>query len=393
MKSFLGGAAFVLALVAGSPRASAYGWMIRHGYPACATCHEDPSGAGLLTPYGRAQGVLLMSTRWGSGRDDEAAARLGEFLFGAVHLPDALSLGGEARGAELVSSVASQGVASQFILMQTDLDAGLHVSRLHAEASLGYAKDGAYPATLAGSGSARLVSRTHWIGVDLGADHDILLRAGRIDVPFGLRIIEHTAWVRAATRTDINASQEHGLALAFTGSSWRGEAMAIAGNYQLHPDAARERGLSGTLEYDLSERVAFGASTLVTHAREDVSLQTALWRQAHGLFARASPAPWLVLMGEADFLLYSQPGYNAWGLAGFAQADIEPVQGLHLMGTFECQDRDVGVLGLSLGGWLGVAWFFAPHADVRLDGVVQSVAVQGQTVLAESALAMLHFYL
>jgi hypothetical protein len=132
---------------------------------------------------------------------------------------------------------------------------------------------------------------------------------------------------------------------------------------------------------------------MVTHAERDAVVQTPLWRQAHGLFARASPAPWLVLLAEADALLASQEIHNAFGMAGWLQADVEPLQGLHLIGTFECKDSDLGALGLSVGGWAGVAWFFVPHADLRVDGIVQSMAVPGATVMAESVLAQLHFYL
>ena len=46
--------------------AQAYPWMIRHDYTGCGVCHVDPSGAGLLTDYGRAQSVLLMQMNYGS---------------------------------------------------------------------------------------------------------------------------------------------------------------------------------------------------------------------------------------------------------------------------------------------------------------------------------------
>jgi len=261
--------AFVLVSFAWIPSASAYAWMVRHGYTACAMCHADPSGGGLLTPYGRAQGSLLLATRFGG--DDEAAARLGEFLFGAVHLPEEVLLGGAARGMELVTSVDGQNDA-RFILMQADAQAGLNLGRFHADGSIGFATSGAFGASLAGDDSGRLVSRSHWLGVDLDADHAWLLRAGRINLPFGVRIIEHTAWVRASTRTDINASQQHGLSLAYTGDKVRAEVMGILGNFQISPDEVRERGYSGTIEYAPSGRAAVGASSLVTHAATDLIL-------------------------------------------------------------------------------------------------------------------------
>jgi len=379
-------------------RAHAYSWMIRHGYTNCATCHVDPSGGSLLTPYGRAQGVLLMTSRYGA-TDDEAAVKQGELLFGAFDVPAALQLGGDVRGALLATSIGGGPVEGRGILMQADLQAGVRLDRFRAAGSLGFAAAGAFAASVVGNDEARMVSRTHWLGVALGADDEFLLRAGRINVPYGVRTIEHTAWIRKDTRSDINVSQQHGVALSYNGTAWRGEVMAILGNYQISPDAYRERGYSAYIELTPSEHIAFGVSSLVTHANTDLQLQTALWRQAHGAFVRYSPVQWLVLLAEADFLMYSQPEHNAFGVSVWTQADFEPTQGLHLIATVEGSDRDAGTQGLSMGGWAGVAWFFLPHVDVRIDGVLQSVAIPGAPgssalrVTAESVIAQLHVYL
>jgi hypothetical protein len=45
---------------------------------------------------------------------------------------------------------------------------------------------------------------------------------------FGVRDIEHTMYVRAQTRTDINEFQQHGLAIAYSGSKVRTELMVCA---------------------------------------------------------------------------------------------------------------------------------------------------------------------
>jgi len=63
MRAILG---VVAAVGLFSTAASAYPTMIRNGYTQCATCHADPSGGTLLTPYGRAQSELLLSSRWGA---------------------------------------------------------------------------------------------------------------------------------------------------------------------------------------------------------------------------------------------------------------------------------------------------------------------------------------
>ena len=384
------GIAFLVA-TAVPQRAQAYAWMIRYGYAECATCHVDPSGGGLPTAYGRAQGVLLLASRWGQ-TDDEAAVKAGEFLFGAFELPDELALGGDVRPGAFAMSVDGQSRA-RALLMQADVEAGLHVDRFRSGASVGFASDGAFAATVVGDDNGRLISRTHWAGVDIGADHQWLLRAGRINLPYGLRIVEHTAWVRRETRTDINVSQQHGAALAYSGQGWRGEAMAIAGNYQVSPDAYRERGYSAFIEAAPDQKVAVGVSSLVTHAELDPTLQSGLWRQAHGAFVRYAPDPWIVLSAEADFLMHSQPSHNAFGLAAFVQADAELTQGLHLILSLESNDHDFGLQSPSWGAWASVGWFFFPHADLRIDGQVQRVELPGMAVTAEALVGQLHFYL
>ena len=81
----------VLCGVLVASRSEAYPWMIRHEYTGCASCHADPSGAGLITAYGRAQGYLLLPTKYG-GSAEEDPGRMAQFLFGAIPLPDTLLL-------------------------------------------------------------------------------------------------------------------------------------------------------------------------------------------------------------------------------------------------------------------------------------------------------------
>ena len=90
-----------------SPPAFAYAWMIRHGYTGCITCHADPSGAGLLTPYGRAQSDLLLRTHYTSGTPEEPAKSAGP-VFGLISPPDSLLLGGQFREMDMYLKPAGQ---------------------------------------------------------------------------------------------------------------------------------------------------------------------------------------------------------------------------------------------------------------------------------------------
>lgn len=375
-------AAALLTALSWSPSAKAYPWMIRHTYFGCSTCHTDVSGGGLLTAYGRAQSDVLLPMRYGGegGSGDSISP-----LWGLVSTPDWVSAGGSYRHMTLFQP--SEDNLKTFP-MQMDLYGEIDVGIVSAGGSLGLSR------VKAGSPFARraqvttnqgdgwnLISRTHFVGVQLTPS--IKLRAGRLELPFGVRIPEHTMWVRRETRTDRESSQEHGLSVSYDAECWRGELMAIAGNYQMGPDQLRERGYSGYAELRASEMAAVGASSLVLHAGADFqTLEEDVTRQVHGLFARAALFESLSVFAEGDVLLRSR---RDLGYVGFLQFDLEFIQGLHALGTAEILDRgyqdtgdpydtiriEPGFGHPALGGWLSLDWFFFHQLEARFDTVAR----------------------
>lgn len=99
-------------------------------------------------------------------------------------------------------------------------------------------------------GSAKLISRLYWLGVD----RPFLLRAGRTNLPFGGRQVEHTMWVRSSTRTNTN-------------DAWSPTPLATSSS--CHANDVRDRG-SVTAPSGLAMR----ARGLI--AGDDTSLQNAL---------------------------------------------------------------------------------------------------------------------
>ena len=260
--------------------------------------------------------------------------------------------------------------------MRTSAAAEVRLGPVRAAAELGYAS--AQTVQLAtvsrNQDGGNLVSREHWLGLAF-AGETVLVRGGRINLPFGLRNIEHSSFVRAATRTDINEDQQAGIAVAITKDDWRAEGMAILGNYSLRPDALRERGFAGYVETALSPTVAVGLSALATRA--DAALETRLpsLRQAYGLTARAAPWTPLVFSLELDALLSSALGRSSLktGDAGWLQADLEVLRGVHLLGAAERLASPAGGAA-QYGFWGGAAWFVVPHLDVRTDVIRRSSA-------------------
>jgi hypothetical protein len=374
--------------------AHAYTWMIRHDYGGCTPCHRDPSGGGILTPYGRAVGGLLLSTRYAAPATDEADPT-DEFLFGAVPLPDEIMLGGDGRLMWYASKV--EGVETQYdsFLMQADLEAAVNVHHVLASGSIGYAEQGALNAAITNENEQNLVSRVHWLGYEFDETTSLVLRAGRMNLPFGIRNVEHTSWVRDETDTSVNADQQHGIAVAWAPAHFRGELMAILGNYQIHPDQYRERGGSGYLEWQPFAKLALGASALVTHRDTDPVTLKETWRHAYGLFGRWATG-WepLVVLAEADYVLRSsKQDFHRSGIVALAQADVEMIQGVHFLVTGEAKDVGIDGTPFSYGIWISQAWFLAPHLDLRVDSTYQNLGDEFGRTDVLTLIAQAHMYL
>jgi hypothetical protein len=371
--------------------AHAYAWMIRHGYAQCVTCHVDPSGAGALSAYGREIADSKLRTQYGPPSD----SRLGNFLFGAVELPEQFDFRGDLRVLGLSTKVERSPLERRLVWMQLDARATLQDGPIVASATLGYAPKGALGAALTRTPDSNVVSREHWLGAWLNEDRTFLLRAGRMNVPFGVRSIEHTLWARAQTGTDINDQQQFGVSASLSGDSYRAELMAIIGSFQIRPDAFRQRGYSGYFEYTALPTLGVGVSSRLVHLELDPRLLKEEWKHAHGLFGRwATPWKPLVLLGEGDYVLES-PKYQTrrTGVVGYLQADIEPTDGVHLMGTLEASNVSTVDAPMSFGTWLSYQWFFAPHADIRLDNIYQSIGTSAGRMDALSFLIQGHLSL
>lgn len=351
--------------------AHAYPWMIRHEYTGCATCHVDPSGGYLLTAYGRAQTQTLLST-FGHGPAGDEVDRRSEFGFGLVSLPPWLNLGATVREAYMWSKEVSpeqRPATTLSLLMQADLRAAITADRFVATGSIGYLRHGRHAAQITRGDQDVLVSREFWVGYHLGEEQQSMIRAGRMYLPFGLRVIEHPFYVRSMTGTNIDLQQQYGVAFFHEEETYHAELMVIAGNYQIFPDAYRQRGYSGYVEFTVMPRLQLGASSLVTYQKLDPDLMQSAVHGAHGAMLRWSPDVKIAVLAEADIIHSVINGsVNHAGFASMAQLDYEFLRGLHGMATTEFYlPPKVQALWLNRE-WLSIAWFAYPHVDLRLDG-------------------------
>ncbi len=376
--------------------AFAFPWSAKHGYGSCAVCHVDPSGGGQLAAFGRTESERLV--RWRPGTPDltdDAGARNARFLW-FLELPDAVNLSGNLRFGALVQP----GKTPAAIPLEKAVDlsgtfTAADTALLHVTFGFGRG-DAVAPAIVVprcdpdaeGKCGASLVARTFWAGARLEGGA-VVLRGGRLAVPFGLRNIEHTSYVRALTRTDTNVQQQLGVAAAYVSGTFRAEVMGLAGGFL---ESTREGGYAAYGEYALGPRAYVGVSSLVAHGAASSTLvdPRPATRHAHGLFARWSPALPLVLLAEAD-VLARVAGAASFGYAAFAQADWEVTQGLHLMLTAESGFDPRGQHGPALGGRLSAAWYFFSHCELRVDNVLRRASAESP--LDYALVAQLHLYL
>lgn len=375
--------------------AFAYPFMIGHGYTACAQCHTDPSGGSALTEYGRAQAEIFMRTAYGKKSAEPGPIK--DFAFG-VPLPKQLQLQGDVRS--LLFPRPTDATATdwtmRFILMQADLRAHVKIGGFRAYGSIGYVSEGGegawFTSNDTGTGG-NVVSREHWLGYDVAKG--LTIRAGRLALPYGIRTEEHLLYARSVTRTTTNDDQQLGLDAVYGKGKIRAEVMGIAGNFQLGPDDYRERGYSALFAYAPMNTLEVGVSSMFTHAELDIDFLVPRDRQAHGVFARYAPIEKVRFLGEAHLLLDSQDGADAMvGSVGYLQVDTEPVRGVHVKGTGEwCETDHADALDPTGRGGLTVQWFFAPHMDMRLDGMYGALYCTPGVEAGPSATAQLHLFL
>lgn len=387
--------------------AHAYAWMIQKGFAECGSCHVDPSGGELLTHMGRVQSETTMSTYWHEGEPRVSdQAKLAFF----ADEPDMLRLGGSFRYMGIYTMHPPEAVAAaeeagdpldplNHFPMQADVYGALDLGKVQVAASFGVGRvtsntshfRAAQVTSADTVGDLALISRWHWLGIELS--DDMLMRVGRMNLPFGIRTSEHVLMARVATNTDRESDQQHGVSFAQSTGPWRYELMFSLGNFQIAPDDYRERGYSGTFEYLVDQDLALGmSSSILTSGRSIVTgSQERTIRHGHGVTARWVPFHPTTLLVEADVI--KRTG-STLGYTGFVTADVEAFQGLHLAATAEWMSEGKPEGGVAakgagqprLGYWLTAHWLLYTHLDLRADLRIQDDA-------NTAILAQLHLYL
>ncbi len=359
-------------------------WQFSSGTSRCNQCHFAPAGGGLINGYGRDASADDLSTWKGSG----------DFAHGKVELPSSLALGFDGRLAATSHDAGnSSGARHAVFPMQADVYARMAFSaEWSASVTGGFRGQSRADTTGQGDdnyapiGASRAISREHYLMWRPGATGPYA-RAGRFFAPYGLRLAEHTSYVR------------RDLGFNLLEESYGVSGGMVEGDHEFHvtvfgPDfvrqqGARDAGVAAMYEQRLGDVSAVGLDTRLGFGKETT-------RMAGGFFAKTFvEKAKLMLMAQGDFVHSTfkfAPTATTNGSVGYLGATYFPCKGAWLTLFVEERQTSLAVKDTLTTAYGAQAnWFPFPHWELVLMGRAQAPAQT--TSPTNTVLFFVHYYL
>ncbi len=346
----------------------------------CSQCHYAPAGGGMLTGWGREEAGDTLS------RGGDGAA-----LHGLTTLPKWLSLGGDFRAAGLAKDAGKdEGGRIVFFPMQADLAARVGKGSLSFQVTAGLrgkARASAPPSgseRQEGGAGSRIVSREHYISYT-GEGSDMVFRAGRFYAPYGLRVADHTSYIRRYL--GFNLLQEtYNLSASRLNTDSESHLSAHVSDPLLGPSSIR---MGVTAMHELhSDKQALGGNLRITKSPAD--LQAFSGVHAKRWLAGSN----LLLVAEIDAGYQSfadAPDNSRFQLAAHAGPVWFPTQGVSTSVAYELFDEDLLIKHVERHALLSwVSLMPRAHYEIMILGKAERVGPQ-ESVL--TAMMQLHYYL
>ncbi len=190
------------------------------GTTRCSECHFSPVGGGLINDYGRDEAATTIS-----GTGD------GRFMHGALELPSWFALGADVRIAGLGKRIRDGSEAAVFP-MQADGYARVVRGNWSASITAGILAAIRKPQPFAD----RLGTREHYVQYQT-TSREWYARAGRFFPTFGLRLPDHTAYVRRYTGLH-TLEESYGIGAGVAKDTWEAHATVLT-PLELRPQVGR----------------------------------------------------------------------------------------------------------------------------------------------------------
>ncbi len=366
-------AAVVLVLAGLSAVAEAYPqFQFTTGNTTCTACHYSPAGGGLINNWGRDEAADTIS---GSGD--------GRVLHGLWEPPSWFAFGGDFRGAVLDKQISGDNELLAFP-MQLDLYSRVQAGPVSAAVIVGARGVARGDTTLA----SRLISREHWLMYQK-SNSNLYARVGRFFAPFGLRLQDHTSYVRRFTGFGV-LEEPYVASLGMVDNDWEVHASAHAAAPIFGVGGGQTYG--GTIFYEKrlrDETAAFGAQARV--AMDEAS--THYWTGGVGKLWLEDAK--LLLLSELDLgvqTFAADPGPSRLQLVGYVGATYIPTTGVYLTGAAERYQPDLRISETSRDG-LSVTLQYLPRAHFEVVVLGKLEAPSDYSNPTALSMLMLHYYL
>jgi hypothetical protein len=376
------GTSVALALLAPAAAHAYPQWQFSSGATRCNQCHYAPGGGGLVTNYARDAVSTELSTIEGNGA----------FLHGVLELPSRLALGGDLRGAFVAQDTNEVTGSRQAVFpMQADLSGrvmlGLGVSvsgilglRGQQRANQEFVPFQNYQPIY----TSRLVSREHFVMWQPSAQ-GAYARVGRFYAPYGLRLAEHTSYVRR----DLGFNQleeSYNASGGYVTTPWELHVTAFAPDFLRHI-GGREAGAAAYFEHRLfNDSAALAAQTRVAFgdgARRVIGGAVGKWYV---------PMLRTLFLAEGNLVHWTLDGglgRNQFvGAGGFS---LLPARGLMLTMLAERNQEDLAVrAAVWNAGTAMLNWFPYPHVELQAMGRLQ---FPGGATSTKTLFIQVHYFL
>lgn len=382
MKSLVLALGLVIAIAA--PAAAYPQFQLSSGSVRCSQCHISPAGGGLLTQWGSEESADSI-TPGGDGR----------FLHGLVTLPEWLQIGGDIRVAALANDVGStDGTELAAFPMQADLGAAIKGGAFTFVGYLGArgrVRSGA-PTSPPSSGSmvenpslaSYFISREHYVLWQPDQAAGIYVRAGRFAAPYGLRLADHTAYVRRFLGYNL-LEETYGLGVGYLANAIEIHATGFVYD-PLQGGPRKEAGGALMLEMQPANVAVIGLSGRAGIASTDTRLQAGLHAKLWIDGAK------LLMQGEVDGVHQTFDGGVARNqLAAYVGPVLVPMKGLYTGVAYQAFAEDLAVHSvLRQGADVWASYLPHTHFEIMANARAQRIGPREHAYLA---MLQLHYYL
>ena len=359
----------IVGLSAFINEAHAYPNFIGKGYHACLTCHYNPFGNGPLNDYGRGVAASALAGRLfvsDSTSDEDLSNRSG-FLFSKPDPKSVFKPALDYRGGNINSSLETDDPQEKYVNMQIDATATANWGKQKeyiATFTYSVVPSNSLPAGQAdydvAAGEDLTFSREHYFGYRF-SNNSQGIYVGKMDIVYGIRIPNHTAFSRSSTGNDQYAAS-HGVVYHLGSEKFDLGLQYFLGDFE-KVEEARSSGFAGKYEHSVTSNSRLGVSYLNSTNNNDDETS------AYALIAKMG-------IGKGSSLMYefgqkvntiSSTGLSTTSQYMFLQKHFYVKRGLYILMTYEQFVADTSGAAESHRISPGIQWFPIQRVEIRAD--------------------------